>query len=351
MGGNLIKEFDNAMDNNQLIKKGIELCQKGQFLQAIEFFQVVIENDPKKEEAYLWLADAYEGMGKTDSAKSTVYKYLALNPSSKAAIEKIKSLDLDNYATAPSGLNSQFKKDKINYKVECGSERKTDYDFYIVFDDGNIVALNIEGTNAVVLNCNYVKGKLYIPDRVVFKGNTYTITKIGDDAFKNCGDIKEVYLPQTIEEIGDGSFYNCGSLRVLDIGSNIQSIGDKAFESCRSLKSIVLSNSINHIGNECFSYCKSLKSIVFPDGIEEIGRGMMKYCDYLETITIPASVKRIKDEAFYSCGSPKISMLGLPPLIEQNTFLFTNPIIVLSKSILSYYQKSHYWKSFKLVEK
>lgn len=101
MGGERVV-IQIIMDENQLLEKGKELFGKGMFLQAIEFFQVAIDSNSNAEEAYLLLADTYSQLGKDALAKSVVYKYLSINPSSKTAIQKIQSLDSENYTSSSS---------------------------------------------------------------------------------------------------------------------------------------------------------------------------------------------------------------------------------------------------------
>ena len=302
------------MDNDQLTKKGMELCQKGQFLQAVEYFQVVIENDPNKEEAYLWLADTYEGMGKSNMAKSTVYKLLSINPTNKNAIKKIKSLDKATPISTVKGFN---RNNSTSYKVELGRGRAIDCDLYLRFDGGGEVLLNIEGTTATVIQCHGMK-ELHLPRVVQFNRLNYPITKIDDKAF-SFGNGVNIYLPDTLQEIGDKAFA-CSGLKHIGLSTSLKRIGNEAFYSCESLKDIVIPDSVVEIGKGCFRYCKylesiiisanvtvlndetfylceSLKSINIPEGIVEIGRRCFDTTK-METVTIPNSVKEIKDFAF-----------------------------------------------------
>lgn len=112
------------MEEKNLIEKGIELFNKGMFLQAIEFFQVVIENNPNNEDAYLWLSDTYSQLGKDNMAKSIIYKYLAINPSSKTAIQKIQNIDSENYVS--SNLTNSCDTSNLSFN-QMTKEQKEQY--------------------------------------------------------------------------------------------------------------------------------------------------------------------------------------------------------------------------------
>jgi hypothetical protein len=354
------------MDNDQLTKKGMELCQKGQFLQAVEYFQVVIENDPNKEDAYLWLADTYERMGKSNMAKSTVYKLLSINPTNKNAIKKIKSLDKENYsdgiATPISTVKGFNRNNSTGYKVELGRGRAIDCDLYLRFDGGGEVLLNIEGTTATVIGCRGIK-ELCLPNMVQFNRLNYPITRIDDNAFSLWNGVKEIYLPDTIQEIGDKAFANSG-LKHIDLPFSLKKIGNEAFYSCESLKDIVIPDSVVEIGKGCFSSCKylesvsistnvtvlkdgtfklceSLKTIIIPDSIVEIGKDCFAYTN-METVNIPASVKEVKDGAFWNCGSVAVVFQGPPPKIDSSSF-GSGTRVMIQEEFKEQYQESPYW--------
>lgn len=91
-------------------------------------------------------------------------------------------------------------------------------------DDSTIViGLNNETENLVILS-NY---------------NGINVTAVGNEAFKNCSNLKSVTLPEAIASIGSYAFHNCKELKSINIPNSIKSIGVSAFLSCSSLEKLL----------------------------------------------------------------------------------------------------------------
>lgn len=364
------------MNEKQLIEKGKELFNKGLFLQAIEFFQVIIESNSSNADAYLWLADTYSQLGKETMAKSTIYKLLSIDPNNKEAFNKIKLLDVENYSPGLQSANNSGNvyipstNNKIKYKVEAGRGRMTDCDLYLLFDGGGKVLLNIEGANAIVIGCRGLN-ILHLPGTVLFNGMNYPVTRIDEEAFClwNGVNVKELYLPDTIQEIGDRAFLY-SKLKKINLPSSLKHIGNESFSHCESLKEIVIPDSVVEIGKGCFSFCKylesitisanvsvlkdetfahceSLKSITIPDSVVEIGCDCFAYTN-METVNIPASVREVKDGAFWNCGSVAVVFLGPPPKVGSSSF-GSSTRVMIHEEFKEQYQKSPYW--FTMIKK
>ena len=95
-----------------------------------------------------------------------------------------------------------------------------------------------------------------------------------------------VVIPNGVTRIGDYAFFECGNLTSIVIPDGVISIGDSAFWNCKSLTSIVLPDSVTCIEDHAFEYCKRLTSIVIPDSVTSIGTGAFYECPNL-TIDAP----------------------------------------------------------------
>ena len=196
---------------------------------------------------------------------------------------------------------------------------------------------------------NEYSGVVIIPDSVIYNGNYYTVTSIGDEAFEDCTGLTSITIPNSITSIGSYAFLGCSELTSITIPNSITSIGSGAFYitpwynnkpdgvvyinnilytykgtmpanttiniqagtvsissyafmSCSELISITIPNSVTSIGDAAFSNCSGLTSITIGSYVTSIGYGAFSGCTALTSITIPSSVTSIDGNAFI--GTP-----------------------------------------------
>jgi len=93
---------------------------------------------------------------------------------------------------------------------------------------------------------------------------TSPIEAILDNAFKNCPNLSKITLPKSITSIGNSAFYACSGLSErLNLPKSLLSIGNYAFYACNNITSLVLENKVNTIGDYAFANCSALKLIYF----------------------------------------------------------------------------------------
>ena len=227
---------------------------------------------------------------------------------------------------------------------------------------------------------NSYRGDIIIPSAVLYNGNTYTVTSIGDYAFCDCSSLTSITISENVvsvgyrafycsnltfitfleisklASIGSNAFYFCSSLTSITIPASVTNIDEYAFSQCKSLTSITfLENSkLTSIGNYAFENCGSLTSITFLETskLTSIGNYAFEDCSSLTSITIPASVTSIGQEAFSWCyGLTSITCEAVnPPTTGKDPFYFVStniPLYVPQKSI-SAYQAANYWKNFSI---
>ena len=180
--------------------------------------------------------------------------------------------------------------------------------------------------------------KVLLCETIDYEGNSYTLTYIGEEAFKDCSSLKSVIIPNSVTSIEYGAFKDCSSLKSVIIPNSVTSIGGWAFEGCSSLTSVTIPNSVTWIGGSAFEGCTSLTSMVvasgnstydsrdncnaiietatntlifgcqnttIPNSVTSIGDLAFSGCTSLTSVTIPESVKWIGEVAFEDCSSLK----------------------------------------------
>ena len=78
-----------------------------------------------------------------------------------------------------------------------------------------------------------------IPETVTYNGTTYSVTSIGDYAFKDCSSLTSITLPNSVTSIGESAFNSCSALTSITLPNSVTSIGGDAFYGCSALTSVV----------------------------------------------------------------------------------------------------------------
>ena len=154
---------------------------------------------------------------------------------------------------------------------------------------------------ASVARNNVVSGAVVIPDSVVYSGNTYIVTSIGDSAFYYLKGLTSVTIPNSVTSIGSYAFSGCSGLTSVTIPNSVTSIGDRAFSGCSGLTSVTIGNSMTYIGNYAFSGCSGLTSVTIPNSVTSISHLAFEGCSGLTSVTIPNSVTSIGFGVFSRC--------------------------------------------------
>ena len=161
----------------------------------------------------------------------------------------------------------------------------------------------IDGTSVEIIDYRGSDTAVVIPSTFNKNGVQYTVSRIGDNAFKSYKDLESVTIPNTVTSIGNRAFSGCYGLSSITLPNSLTTIGSYAFEYCGGLTSVIIPNSVTSIGNAVFYDCNNLTSVEIPNSITCISNNMFDNCSSLTSVTIPTSVTSISHNAFAGCRS------------------------------------------------
>ena len=84
----------------------------------------------------------------------------------------------------------------------------------------------------VTSNPQKYSGNVNIPEKVKYEGTEYSVTSIGNEAFRVCSSLTSITIPNSVTTIGSKAFYECKSLTSITIPNSVTTIGGSAFVNC-----------------------------------------------------------------------------------------------------------------------
>ena len=240
-------------------------------------------------------------------------------------------------------------------------------DLYYKITNDTLVPYTVEVRYESIRTANYPDLiSVTIPRSVINKGKTYSVTSIGEHAFRSCPSLESITIPNSVTSIGEYAFQSCKSLTSITIPNNVTSIGGCTFSGCSSLTSISIPNSVISIGERAFTNCYSLttvtlnsdavvsknyipdstictifgsqvKEYVIGNSVTAIGDYAFFHCDSLTSIAIGNSVKSIGNCAFWGCKLTSIDIPNSVTSIGEWTFAFCDSLtsITLGNNVTS----------------
>lgn len=142
-----------------------------------------------------------------------------------------------------------------------------------------------------------------------------TIETIGDSAFEDCYKLEHIELPKNLKNIEESAFRNCVNLKAIELPENLKRLRINAFRGCHSLEKVNIPLGITAIEGYTFEECKSLKKIILHEGIEKIFTGAFLNCQGLEEVEMKEGIKSIRAEAFSGCEN--IKSIKIPDSVEE----------------------------------
>lgn len=135
---------------------------------------------------------------------------------------------------------------------------------YRVSQDGDSYTATVIGLYKSMSTVN-------IPASIKSDNNTYKVTAIAANAFKNNRQIKKVTIGSNVQTIGFDAFYNCVGLASVTLGKNTKTLSSKVFYNCKSLTAITIPSKVTVIGDRSFAGCKKLRTVKIKTSL--LGKG------------------------------------------------------------------------------
>lgn len=172
------------------------------------------------------------------------------------------------------------------------------FDFEV---DGIYYTITGSGTVSVVKGTYDYDGDVTIPKTVSNGVETFSVTGIGESAFKSCGELVSVTMPEGLTSIGNEAFYQ-SSIKTVSLPSTLSSMGSSAFRECRNLTGIVLPDALKEIKEYAFYECNNLRTLMLGNATT----GIEQYAFYktgIQQLAFPSTMKDVAHDAFASCQS------------------------------------------------
>lgn len=189
------------------------------------------------------------------------------------------------------------------------------------------------------------------------------VKTIGNGAFSNCYNLRNIVIANTVEVIGYDAFYNCYKINFVTMSENLKELGRYAFDentyfisslpqgtnyfgkvlynykgTMPSGTNIQVLDGTTQIYDKAFNKCSNLASISLPESIINIGYNAFSECSNLTSINIPKDTKEIGMKAFYNCTNLSnlsfSSNPGIDMKIGEYAFSLTNVNQVNTDKIL-----------------
>lgn len=186
-----------------------------------------------------------------------------------------------------------------DYELTMLSDTTAEIKKYVGADlDEIVVPTEINGVKIVGIGEDAYSEHNEIRDIIIPEGIEYISTR----AFCCCESLLEITIPSTVKEIGTCAFSHCYELYTVHLKEGVKEIAFEAFCSCENLLEITIPSTVKEIDGCVFSHCYELHTVHLKEGLLEIGWRAFWNCNKLTEITIPSTVKEIEREAFYNCN-------------------------------------------------
>ena len=165
--------------------------------------------------------------------------------------------------------------EELGYEVEILAYVGEVNDYYNLI--GTTMAYVTHGGSFGGIEPNSYSGDVVVPEQISYKGNTYRVYTIGNNAFACCDELTSVRLPSTVHGIGFCAFLGSDKLRQVFLPDDFRVVNSCAFTGCTSLQQFSIPRKAELVDSLTFYCCASLTSMVLPHRIRTICQGALEH--------------------------------------------------------------------------
>jgi hypothetical protein len=181
-----------------------------------------------------------------------------------------KGIPSDAELIVPKGTKSLYQEAAGWNKFTKITEAEFEVSEFSVDD----IYYKVGENNTVSVTYGEVKysGDVVIPEQVIYNGKTYSVRSIGSNAFKECGDLTSIAIPNSVESIGWDAFAYCSRLSSVTIPNSVYHIGESAFAYCVGLKTVIseIENPTNVIDYDTHAFVGVNAELIVPKGTKSL---------------------------------------------------------------------------------
>ncbi|MBO7432327.1 MAG: leucine-rich repeat domain-containing protein [Salinivirgaceae bacterium] len=203
-----------------------------------------------------------------------------------------------------------------------------------VISCGDYILLPTSGTEHTVEVSNYIgsDASITIPESFEIGGVEYSVTKIGDYAFKSCSNLTSITIPVSVTEISPLAFAGCNVTLNVEENTNYSAEDGAIFNGDKTvligcykpLTSYSIPSTVKTI--ELFS-CPSLTSVSIPSSVENIGSAAFADCSSLTSVTTASNADYSNSGLYFISDGIKYKVLCIDS-VEVVKHSYTGEVVV-----------------------
>lgn len=234
------------------------------------------------------------------------YKLQALPAQIEYLGEDFAYSDIEGDLELPSGLRSihpcafESMRGVTGFVMEDGNEAYAVRDGVLYSaDGGTLVCYPPAGPEnaAVPEGVTVIGEKSFKTSRVTSVTFSSSVTQIGQEAFQNVHELKEIKFSSGLQSIEKHAFDGCAALEQVCLPDTLTQIEDYAFSYC-NLQTLYIPGSVETIGSCAFEGNSDLTQLELEEGVRTIEYGAFERCGNLSSVKLPDSLYSVGDDAF-----------------------------------------------------